>query len=179
MSIIVQPDTLDIYSQGNVIRAEERRKATGPLIRVIGILAGLAFLGGAWLFWSMEVDNADEIWWIRVILCGGLALIGLLLIWSNTAKKQKFDFVEIDGTAGEVRYGYLTKTEEVLKGQMSTASIRNIYVGGYTDDDAAIPQTGMGVLYIQGEGAPRKGMLLTGGRDELETVRDYILRLMR
>ena len=176
MEFSAQARTLDIFSDETSFRAQEVRTAKTLAVRIIGVLGGLAFLGGAAFFWVMEVDNPEETFWIRAILCGGLGLIGIALAWSSASKKRRFDFVEGDAEAGALFFGQDTDQGPDIKGRMRLDEIERVTVGN-TSKDVRDVSTGVSVLYIEGPGAPRKGILLIAGHYELQQVRAHILRL--
>ncbi len=173
MSYEFEFGTLRITANDQMVRGHEFRKDLPLFEKVAGLLIAAAFLGAAGFFWIMPVADADQVFWLRVILCGGLALIGLLVLWGTFGRKRKFYFVEADARTGDLVNGYDTATDRVEENRMKLADVEILWIGS----DALPPRTTEGItaLYVKGDGAPRKGALITGGHVELSDLTRRIM----
>ncbi len=138
------------------------------MARVFGGLGGVAFLSVAALFWSMDVSNADASTpWLRLILCAGLAGIAVILAKGSLSPRKSIEEVDLDANARELRVSKVTPDgTATLRHTVPFKDIKRFYAG--SEGSAELHQTGSTVLYMEGEGGPRNGVLMAGSVIELE-----------
>lgn len=136
--------------------------------RIVGGLGGLAFVTVATLFWFMEVggDDGSQLW-IRVLLCGGLTLVGLLLGWSALYPRNSIEEISFDKERRELRVTKLTaEGESKLRHTVPFSDIDRFYAGSQASHDAS--KGGSTILYVEASSGPRNGVLIVGSVSELE-----------
>lgn len=169
--------TLEIVANGDFMRAQETRDPKPVSDKVAGLVFAAIFLGAAAFFWIMPVENSEEVFWLRVILCGGLASIGLLLVWGTTGNKKSFEFVEVDRKQGVLISGRDTTIGREVTNKMQLRAIENVFLGSEAFNAGAAKFGSTTALYVKGEGAPRKNVLLVGSGVALNEIKGHIQRL--
>ena len=159
---------LETELTGSNLKATER--PPGPLGRLFGGVSGFAFLAVAVFFFLVDLE--DPLWG-KLVLCGCLSLIGIGLIYSVLSPSRQ-RFLEVDGTAREIRYGVTTKAGTRFKGSIPMNTLEQFYMGVDTSPDDSIV-TG---LYATGPGTPRKRLLLNGYRHELQAIIQFVQKIL-
>ena len=166
---------LDFNSKGAGIHVILKPADKTRTSRIIGSLFALMFPVAAWFFWHIPLAGGEAVPVLRLVLCGGLSLIGVVIIWFALGPQGPRRFVEADPDAGEIRWGTVGKTGTELLGRMRLPDITKLVVGDGTDRVAN--SNYVSALYVWGEGTPRNRFLIHGTRRELWELRRMLLEL--
>jgi len=169
--------SIELVADDAFMRAQETRGPKPLSDRIWGIVFAAVFFGASLLFALMPVENADQVFWLRVILCGGLAMIGLILIVGAIGEKKISEFVEVHREKGLLISGRDTKAGRKVTNQMPLRAIENVYLGSEALNHASKTLGGTQTLYITGEGAPKKNILFVGSGTALNEIKFHIQRL--
>ena len=119
-------------------------------------------------FWQMPVENdGTTTLIIRIVLCGGMCAIGIVLgrsalIPRETVTRLEFDCIAQVMTVAEVDQEGACQTKHAVP----FADIERFYAGSQAMNSPQ--QGGSTVLYMEGQGGPRNGVLIVGSVAELE-----------
>lgn len=118
----------------------------------------------------MPTDQpVSETCWIRLLLGGGLAAIGLTIAWSAFIPAATVSQIEFDLRKRVLRYGRFSKAGGfILKGTLAFSKVRQFYTGSQTIGERG--SGGTTVLYVEADGGPRNGSLIVGSVIELEAL---------
>ncbi|MBK5968391.1 MULTISPECIES: hypothetical protein [Thiorhodovibrio] len=169
--------TIELVADDVFLCAQETRDPKPAFDRIAGLTFAAVFFAAGGFFWIMPVANADEVFWLRVILCGGLAAIGLVLGWGAFGDKTSFEFVELDREQGLLISGHDTPKGRKVLNCMQVRAIENVYLGSEAQNSWTAKFGGTTALYVEGAGAPRKNVLLVGSGVALNEVKGHIQRL--
>ncbi len=167
-------DTLLRASRGDDLLIRENPEVS-LMGRIFAALGGTAFLAAAIFFWQMPVeDTGQDVTWIRIILCGGMAAMGVLLGWSGLYPRKSVTQLEMDMRKRELVISKV-KVDRETEGSPSTqhtvafANITQFFSGSRAT--AGNQQRGGGTcLYIEADGGPRNGAVLVGSVIEIEEL---------
>ena len=169
--------SIELVADDAFMRAQETRGPKPLSDRIGGIVFAVVFFGATLLFALIPLENADQVFWLRVILCSGLAMIGLILVVSAIGKKKSLNFVEVHREKGLLISGRDTKAGRKVTNQMSLRAIEIVYLGSEALNHASKTLGGIQTLYITGEGAPNKNILFVGVGTALNEIKYHIQRL--
>ena len=169
--------TVELVADHDFLRVQETRDRRPLSDRVAGFGFAAIFIAAAALFWFMPVANPAEVFWLRVALCGGLALLAVVLILGAAGEKKSFEFIEVDRRKGLLISGRDTETGREITNRMRLGAIENVFLGSEAINHAGKTLESTQTLYVSGEGAPKKGILFTGPGLALNEVKAHIQRL--
>lgn len=172
MRVHVHTATIEVEQTSSKLIAREIDSPGGPAAKIAAGLAGVVFVAGAAFFAVMPTDQPiSETWWMRLILCGGLFLIGLGILWSTFSKSDSVTQIVLDGRARLLHHGKQSAASGfVAKGTVPFAAIKQFYPGSRSDH--SLEMGGTTILYVEAEGGPRNGVLMVGSVEELEEFAD-------
>lgn len=161
--------TVRISRKNDLVRIQEVYEPS-VMGRIFGGLGALAFAGVSLLFWQMPIENEDSTTFIlRIVLCGGLLAIGILLGRSALIPRDTVMRLEFDVGEQEMRVVNVNQEgERDIKHAVGFAAIKRFYAGSQADHSIH-NRGGSTVLYMEGEGGPRNGALIVGSVRELES----------
>jgi len=169
--------TIELIADENFMRAQETREPKPFSDRIAGLTIAAIFIAAASFFWFMPVNDPEQVFWLRLILCGGLASIGLALTVGAIGEKTSFEFVEVDGRKGVLVSGRDTKAGREVTNRMHLGAIENIFLGSEALNHASKSLESTQTLYVSGKGSPNKGILFTGIGTALNEMKAHIQRL--
>jgi hypothetical protein len=169
--------TIELVADDDYLRAQETRDPRPFSDRLAGFGFSAVCIAAAVFFWFMPVENPGEVFWLRLILCGGLAAVGLVLLAGAIGEKTSFEFIEADRRSGVLISGRDTKAGREITNTMQLSAIDNIFLGSEALNHAAKTLESTQTLYVSGKGAPKKGILFTGAGLALNEVKSHIQRL--
>lgn len=169
--------TIELIAHHDFLRVQETRDPRPLSDRVAGFAFAAIFIASAALFWFMPVANAEEVVWLRIALCGGLALLGIVLLLGALGEKKSFEFIEVDRREGLLISGRDTEKGRQITNRMRLGAIENVFLGSEAINHAGKTLASTQTLYVAGKGAPKKGILFTGPGIALNEVKAHIQRL--
>lgn len=170
VSLNFQFSSLEIADDDNILVAREILTPSGPIGQLISAVAALAFLAGGVFFAFLPTGQPiSETWWIRLLLGGGLATIGLIIAWSAFNPSGMVGQIEFDLHKRVVRYGTFSDADGFIsKGTLAFSAIQRFYAGSQAD--TSVQNCGTTIFYVEADGGPRNGVLIVGSTFELEAL---------
>lgn len=178
MAGIANGSTVEVRRRADCLTLREN-----PIVTTFGKIAGglgaLAFLAAATLFWVMDVAEPESsVIWLRIVLCGGLAAIGIILGWSALSPRKSVSQLEMDASARALRIGKVTRDGKyTIKHTVAFSDIDQFFAG--SKGDVSEHGNSTTVLYFQGTGGPRNGALIVGSVYEIEEAAQTLQRMLK
>jgi len=150
--------TLSMHRSPDAVHVEEVFEPS-LMGRIFGGIGAICFMAACLFFWQMPVENdGTTTLIIRIVLCGGMCAIGIVLGRSALIPRDRVTRLEFDRSAQ-----VMTVAEEHA---VPFADIERFYAGSQTGHSHQAG--GSTVLYMEAKSGPRNGVLIVGSVQELE-----------